>query len=211
MAVRLSTALRNKMLDGGTPPAAATSGTLVTGNSYRISAFLAGDDFTNIGAGSNATGVEFTATGTTPTTWTNSSSVMSMEPVGGIKGALNLGFINIYSGAQPLTADTGATGTLLGTVSVDAGGTGLTFDATVAGVIAKATAETWKFLGAATGTAGWFRFWPAGGNPAATSTTEARLDGNIATVGGDMNMSNISIVTSAPSTVDVFSFTLPAA
>lgn len=47
---------------------------------------------------------------------------------GGVKGALDLGKINIYSGPQPLTADTGATGTLLGTVTVNAGGTGLTFD-----------------------------------------------------------------------------------
>lgn len=37
---------------------------------------------------------------------------------GGMKGALNGGFINIYSGPQPLSADTGATGTLLATVSV---------------------------------------------------------------------------------------------
>ena len=37
---------------------------------------------------------------------------------GGLKNALNLGFIAIYSGPQPLSADTGATGTLLATVSV---------------------------------------------------------------------------------------------
>ena len=130
---------------------------------------------------------------------------------GGIKGSLALGFINIYSGPQPLSADTGATGTLLGTVSVDAGGTGLTFDAAVSGVIAKAVAETWKFNGAAAGTAGWFRFWPAGGAPASTSTAEARIDGSIAASGADMNLSNVSIAVGAPNTVDVFQFTLPAA
>ena len=43
---------------------------------------------------------------------------------GGIKGALDGGNINIYSGPQPLSADTGATGTLLATVSV--AGAGLT-------------------------------------------------------------------------------------
>ena len=129
---------------------------------------------------------------------------------GGIKGALNLGFINIYSGPQPLSADTGATGTLLGTASVNAGGTGLTFDAAALGVISKAAAEAWKFLGITTGTAGWFRFYPAAGNPANTSTTEARLDGSIAASGADMNLSNISIVASAPNTIDVFQFTLPA-
>ena len=53
----------------------ATSGTLTVGKKYRINTFFAGDDFTNVGAASNATGVEFVATGTTPTTWTNSSVV----------------------------------------------------------------------------------------------------------------------------------------
>lgn len=130
---------------------------------------------------------------------------------GGIKGSLNLGFINIYSGPQPLSADTGATGTLLGTVSVNAGGTGLTFDAADAGVIAKAAAEAWKFNGVASGTAGWFRFYPAAGTPADTSTTEARIDGSIASSGADMNLSNVAITVGAPNTVDVFQFTLPAA
>lgn len=51
-----------------------TSGTLVTGSKYKIVTFVAGDDFTNIG-GTNVTGNVFTATGTTPTTWTNGSSV----------------------------------------------------------------------------------------------------------------------------------------
>lgn len=129
---------------------------------------------------------------------------------GGIKGALNLGFINIYSGPQPLTADAAATGTLLGTVSVNAGGTGLTFDPSVAGTISKAAAETWKFLGLAAGTAGWFRFYPAGGNPANTSSTEARLDGSCGSSGADMNLTNIAITVGAPNTVDVFQFTMPA-
>lgn len=51
-----------------------TSGTLVTGSVYKIVTFVAGDDFSNLGA-TNVTGNIFTATGTTPTTWTNGSSV----------------------------------------------------------------------------------------------------------------------------------------
>ena len=50
-----------------------TSGALVVGQTYRISTFNAGDDFTNVGASSNTEGEIFEATGTTPTTWTNSS------------------------------------------------------------------------------------------------------------------------------------------
>jgi hypothetical protein len=55
--------------------ATSTSGTLTVGKRYRLRDWITGDDFTNVGAGSNADGVEFIATGTTPTTWTNSSVV----------------------------------------------------------------------------------------------------------------------------------------
>lgn len=53
-----------------------TSGALTTGKKYRIKTFVSGDSFTNVGAASNASGVEFIATGTTPTTWTNSSALL---------------------------------------------------------------------------------------------------------------------------------------
>lgn len=52
-----------------------TSGTLVVGNRYRLTNWITADDFTNVGASSNADGVEFIATGTTPATWSNSSVV----------------------------------------------------------------------------------------------------------------------------------------
>ena len=78
------------------------------------------------------------------------------------------------------------------------------------GTIAKAPAEDWKFVGIADGTAGWFRFYPAAGNPALSSATEARIDGNIATSGGDLNISNIAVKIGVPNTVDVFQFTMPA-
>jgi hypothetical protein len=53
-----------------------TSGTLTIGCRYYIKSYVASDSFTNVGAGSNATAVSFTATGTTPTTWTNSSQLV---------------------------------------------------------------------------------------------------------------------------------------
>lgn len=51
-----------------------TSGVLVTGVQYRINDFNVGDNFTNVG-GTNVTGTIFTATGTTPTTWSNGSTL----------------------------------------------------------------------------------------------------------------------------------------
>lgn len=58
--------------------ATATSGVLVVGTTYKMYAYAAGDDFSNVfaeGAAANVTGFEGIATGTTPTTWTNASQV----------------------------------------------------------------------------------------------------------------------------------------
>ncbi|MHB9147704.1 MAG: hypothetical protein ACYC2U_04720 [Candidatus Amoebophilus sp.] len=64
------------LLTGGV--AAQTSGSLTVGIRYRINTFVAGDNFINVGAPSNASGIEFTAIGTTPTTWINSSSLQQV-------------------------------------------------------------------------------------------------------------------------------------
>jgi len=55
----------------------ATSGLLVVGHNYVIGTLVAGDDFANVGY--VAEGTPFVATGTTPTTWTNSTSVLDMD------------------------------------------------------------------------------------------------------------------------------------
>ena len=51
-----------------------TSGVLEVGVSYTILDFQTGDNFTNVG-GTNVTGNVFVATGTTPTTYTNGSTL----------------------------------------------------------------------------------------------------------------------------------------
>lgn len=53
-----------------------TAGPLVVGVMYKIKTFVAGDDFTNVGALANSSGTSFVATGTTPTTWTNLSTLV---------------------------------------------------------------------------------------------------------------------------------------
>ena len=130
---------------------------------------------------------------------------------GGIKGAFNLGFMAILTGSQPTSPDNPATGTLLGTVSVNGGGTGITFDSAVAGVIAKAVAETWRFTGLVDGTAGWFRLYQAADTITNSSTSVARIDGAIGTSGADLNLSNLSITTGQVNTVDTFTITMPGA
>lgn len=61
--------------NGDTDPQSATGGSLTIGQTYTINTYNSGDDFTNVGAPSNATGVKFIATGDTPADWTNSSQL----------------------------------------------------------------------------------------------------------------------------------------
>ena len=56
----------------------ATSGALTTAKRYQIETYAAGDDFANLGAAENATGVVFTSSGTTPTDWTNGSTLIEI-------------------------------------------------------------------------------------------------------------------------------------
>lgn len=61
-------------------PTAQTSGTLTIGEKCIITTFVSGDNFSNMGTseeitGNGATGDSFYALATTPTTWTNSSTV----------------------------------------------------------------------------------------------------------------------------------------
>ncbi len=53
-----------------------TSGLLVIGKTYNVIATLSTDDFSNVGWVTD--GVDFVATGTTPTIWTNSSEVVNV-------------------------------------------------------------------------------------------------------------------------------------
>lgn len=135
----------------------------------------------------------------------------------GMKGAFANGVMYIYSGPQPVNADSAVQGTLLGIVTVGAGaftfGTstnGINFDAPVAGVLSKAAAEAWQMVGIAAGTAGWFRLMGNATDSLGASTTLPRLDGSIATSGADLNLSNVTIAVGTPVTIDVFQYTLPA-
>ena len=129
---------------------------------------------------------------------------------GGYKGAFSSCFMAILTGSQPASPDNPATGTLLGTVSVNGAGTGMTFDASVAGVLSKAVAETWRFTGLAQGVAGYFRLWQTGDTITNTSTTAARLDGSIGTSGADLNLTNLQIEVGQVNTADAFTITQPA-
>lgn len=70
-----------KALLNQTAPSTATSGTLIVGEIYTLTTYVAGDDFENVAnvqSGTiNTTGCVFIATGTTPTAWTEGSTLDS--------------------------------------------------------------------------------------------------------------------------------------
>ena len=136
-----------------------------------------------------------------------------MLDTGSLKSRLDLGFIKIYSGGEPSTADAAVTGTLLCTISVSGNGTGLSLDATAAnGVLAK-SAAVWSGAIVETGTAGYYRF-SAAGDTGASSATEERIQGSVGLAGADLNLSSTGLVTNASlsaQTIDYYVVSLPTA
>lgn len=132
---------------------------------------------------------------------------------GSAKEAFDSGFIKVYSGTEPATADAAATGDLLWTISVDGDGTGLTFDAAAVGrAMVKPTAATWGGPTTA-GTAGYWRL-VAAADDGTLSTSAPRLQGTCgSTAGADLYMSSTTLTTDAAllaKTLSAFSVALPA-
>lgn len=128
-----------------------------------------------------------------------------------LRTALNLGFIKVYSGTPPATADAaiGGGNTLLCTISNNSTGTGLTMEAAaVSGILEKETTEVWSGVNVASGTATFYRH-VAVGDTGASSMTEARIQGDIATAGADMNLSNTVLASAATQTIDYYVVALP--
>jgi len=112
---------------------------------------------------------------------------------------------------------TTVTATYIAMGSVTAGVTpvnGLILASPATGVIAKPSSQVWSFTGIAAGTAGWFRFFSSDTADTGLILTAdpwfPRMDGSIASSGGDMGLSNILVSVGAPNTVDRFTVTMPA-
>ncbi len=121
------------------------------------------------------------------------------------------GFIKLYAGAAPASADDAIPGgaTLLCTISLNSTGTGINFDTTASGgALAKAPGEVWSGVNAATGTAAWYRH-VAAGDDGTLSTTQARLQGTVGTVAAELNLSAVALTSGATQTIDYYSVALP--
>lgn len=127
-----------------------------------------------------------------------------------LKTLLAAGFIKVYAGTVPTTADDAlGSATLLCTISIGSSGTGINFDtAAASGVLSKAPAETWSGVNAATGTATFFRHVTSS-DTGVLSTTQVRIQGEISSVGSDLNFSSTSLTSGGTQTIDYYSVALP--
>jgi hypothetical protein len=107
------------------------------------------------------------------------------------------GTIKIYTGTQPATADSTATGTLLATFTLGSPG----FGSAVNGVITLSGTPL-TVAASNTGTAGWFRMWKADG-------TTAVLDGSVGTSGAQINLNTTSITSGVNVSITSGTITMP--
>lgn len=80
------------------------------------------------------------------------------------------------------------------------------------GTLVKDSAQNWTGIAVATGTAGWFRMVGSVSDSELLdgAETELRIDGAIATSGGELGVSSTSIVSGATQTVSSFAVNIPA-
>lgn len=107
------------------------------------------------------------------------------------------GNLSIYSGTQPATPDTGATGTLLVSCALST----TSFGATNSSGVATANAITAGNPGN-NGTAGYFRIYAGNG-------TTAVVDGTVGVSGADLNLGSTTISTGVPVSISSFTLTHP--
>ena len=130
---------------------------------------------------------------------------------GSLRAALNAGVIRMYTGSPAASPDAAVPGTatMIAEISVSSSGTGLNFEAAAAGGrLQKSASEVWSGASTADQQVSWFRFVPAA-DDGSLSTVALRLQGTVAQVGADLNMSNTLFTTGATQTVDYFSIFQP--
>lgn len=125
--------------------------------------------------------------------------------------ALNGKVIKLYSGPVPASADEAlpSTALLLATITVNDGGTGLTFATPAGGQVTKSTSEVWSGTVTANGTASFFRMEDAADSGAA-STTAVRIQGTIGLDGADMNFGTTALITGNLRQINVFVISVSA-
>ena len=239
MALRLSTGLRNALLDKKAEAANLIVATTIsfesgtgTGGRDRIldsgnglGDYIRRDTVTVSGSTSNDGNYEILAVANgyleiAAASLTNESAGDTVVLAGARGGAFVDLFrnciVDVFTGSQPVSADAAETGSKLVSITLSSGPftggsaeNGINFGEVASGVLHKEAGEVWSGLGLVAGTAGWFRFY-ANDYVLGASVTAIRMDGGVATSGSQFNLSNTYITVGGTTTVDSVSLTLPA-
>lgn len=127
---------------------------------------------------------------------------------GGILTLFDNGFVDIYSGTIPASADAAeGAGTKLAQVDLPASALAA---AAAGGAVLKDSGAWQEVAAIADGTAAWFRMY-ASAHTTGASTTAVRLDGDITVLagGGDLILTTLSIFTNDNILIDSFTFSIP--
>lgn len=239
MALRLSTGLRNALLDEKAEANNLVTGTTIsfedgTGTDSRdrivdsddgLAGFVKRGKVTVVGSTDNDDSYEILAVaagyleipaGSLSTESAGDQVILAGATGGSVSDLFQNCVIDIYSGPQPSDADSAETGTKLVTITLSSGAfsggsatNGLNFGEVASGVLSKEAGEVWSGEGVADGTAGWFRIYDNSYTTGA-STSEIRMDGAVATSGGQLNMSSTTVVTGGTNTINSVALTMPA-
>ena len=136
---------------------------------------------------------------------TRISTAAAKAELDALTALLNSGTVEVRTGSQPATVGTAASGTLLGTLTLN--GTAFGAATTASPSVATANAITSDSSADATGTAGWFRVYRSAGNGGA-----ATVDGSITATGGggDMELDTVSIVAGGVIAVSAYTLSMPS-
>ncbi len=130
--------------------------------------------------------------------------------VGSAMAALQNGFIDIYSGAEPATADADATGaTKLVRISLDSTGAGLVLESRAAGAFGKPPAAVWSGVNLNTGDAAWFRH-VAAVDDGGLSDTAPRIQGNVALSEAALTLLSLLIAAGGTQSLTEYLITVPS-
>jgi len=239
MSWRLSTGLRNALLEKAAFVPNAVSGTTISfgdgdGSSSRdtindsgsgLADFTAGDYLTVLGSTSNdgtykllsvTAGIIEIAAGSLVAEAAGDAIILASAEGGSYRGIFRNCIIDIYSGSQPTSADDAETGTKLCRITESSGAfvagavdNGLNFGQVAAAVLGKEVGEVWSGVNLATGTAGWFRIY-ANDVTTGASTTGIRIDGACATSGAQLNLTSTSLTVGVTTTIDQVNLSMPA-
>jgi hypothetical protein len=135
----------------------------------------------------------------------------------GIRAILDGGFLDIFTGSQPVTADAVETGTKLVRVSSTSGtgvSDGLRFGTASGGTI-PLTVPVWSGKVQAAGVAGWFRFYGTGATSgvsgsSGTNGTSVRMDGACGISGADLDLTHTNLALDSTLTITAADIVQPA-